>query len=273
MANFPTTLPSFTVTSGSETLNGAAGGLGLSGLLNSFEGEITAIGTKLGTGATTPVANTLFFGTGVGTSAWQTLTSAQLLATISDETGTGALVFANSPTIVTPTIASFTNAQHDHSNAAGGGQITGSTGLVNSTVTASKLATGATVASVATSETTTSTTYADLTTTTDSVTVTVGANGLALISIMSAVADSITLALVFVSVAVSGASTVAASDANGFEFQNVTANGTNQLGVTYILTGLTPGSTTFKMKYRVQTGGSGAGTGTFSNRRISVVPL
>jgi hypothetical protein len=39
-------------------------------------------------------------------------------------TGTGTqLVASQSPTIVTPTIASFTNAQHDHSNAAGGGQI------------------------------------------------------------------------------------------------------------------------------------------------------
>src|ERR1043166_3901454 len=36
-------------------------------------------------------------------------------------TGTGVIVFQQSPTIVTPTIASFTNAQHTHQNAAGGG--------------------------------------------------------------------------------------------------------------------------------------------------------
>lgn len=41
-------------------------------------------------------------------------------------TGSGSLVLASSPTIVTPTIASFTNAQHNHSNAAGGGQIANS---------------------------------------------------------------------------------------------------------------------------------------------------
>ncbi len=35
-------------------------------------------------------------------------------------TGTGNVVRATSPTIVTPTIADFTNAPHDHSNAAGG---------------------------------------------------------------------------------------------------------------------------------------------------------
>lgn len=40
-------------------------------------------------------------------------------------TGTGNAVRANSPTIVTPTIASFTNAQHNHQNAAGGGTLDG----------------------------------------------------------------------------------------------------------------------------------------------------
>lgn len=51
-------------------------------------------------------------------------TSAQLAGVLSDETGTGSAVFGSSPTIVTPTIASFTNAQHNHTNAAGGGQLT-----------------------------------------------------------------------------------------------------------------------------------------------------
>lgn len=39
-------------------------------------------------------------------------------------TGTGDLVRATSPTIVTPVIASFATAQHDHEDAAGGGQLT-----------------------------------------------------------------------------------------------------------------------------------------------------
>jgi len=38
------------------------------------------------------------------------------------------LTGVSSPTLLTPTIASFTNAQHDHSNAAGGGQI-GNSGI------------------------------------------------------------------------------------------------------------------------------------------------
>jgi len=53
-------------------------------------------------------------------------TSAQLATAISDETGSGLLVFGTSPTIVTPTIASFTNAAHNHSNATGGGNLTNS---------------------------------------------------------------------------------------------------------------------------------------------------
>lgn len=50
-------------------------------------------------------------------------TSAQLASVLSDETGTGAAVFGTSPTIVTPTIASFANATHSHANSAGGGQL------------------------------------------------------------------------------------------------------------------------------------------------------
>lgn len=39
------------------------------------------------------------------------------------ETGSGAIVRTTSPTLVTPTIGDFTNAQHNHQNAAGGGQL------------------------------------------------------------------------------------------------------------------------------------------------------
>lgn len=56
-----------------------------------------------------------------------TPSSANLAAALTDETGfsSGALaVFSKSPTIETPTIASFTNATHNHTNAAGGGTLT-----------------------------------------------------------------------------------------------------------------------------------------------------
>jgi hypothetical protein len=54
-------------------------------------------------------------------------TSANLAAAITDETGSaagGVLVFNKSPAILTPTIADFSNATHNHTNAAGGGQLT-----------------------------------------------------------------------------------------------------------------------------------------------------
>jgi hypothetical protein len=58
-------------------------------------------------------------------SVFASTTSAQLATLLSDETGSGANVFATSPTIVTPTIASLTNMQHTHLNAAGGGVLAG----------------------------------------------------------------------------------------------------------------------------------------------------
>lgn len=53
-------------------------------------------------------------------------TSAKLRGLLGDETGTGAAVFGDSPTILTPTIASFINANHSHQDAAGGGTLDGS---------------------------------------------------------------------------------------------------------------------------------------------------
>lgn len=56
-------------------------------------------------------------------SAFAATTSAELAGIISDETGGGSLVFANSPTLNAPTIADFTNANHNHFDADSGGQI------------------------------------------------------------------------------------------------------------------------------------------------------
>lgn len=136
----------------------------------------------------------------------------------------------------------------------------------DSAVTPSKLATGAGTAKVATGETTTSTSYTDLTTTTDAVIVTIGDNGLALISISAYISNTGT-AETFVGVAVSGASTVSASDADALDLNSV--NTTNfRASSVFLMTGLNAGSTTFKMKYRTT-----ANTATFKNRVISVVPL
>ncbi len=52
--------------------------------------------------------------------------SAGLASALSDETGSaggGLAVFSKSPTVETPTIASFANSAHDHADAAGGGAV------------------------------------------------------------------------------------------------------------------------------------------------------
>jgi len=52
------------------------------------------------------------------------------LSDVTAKTGTGTIVVMDtSPTIVTPTITSFINATHDHTNAAGGGTLLSTTAL------------------------------------------------------------------------------------------------------------------------------------------------
>jgi hypothetical protein len=72
------------------------------------------------------------------------------------------------------------------------------------------------------------------------------------------------------SFAVSGASTIAVSDNWGIYWSGAAANNSNRWGVARRVTGLTPGSNTFTMKYA--SGGSGA-TSTFARRELIVMPL
>lgn len=125
-----------------------------------------------------------------------------------------------------------------------------------------------TKATVATSETTTSTSYTDLTTTTDQVTVAVGSSGKALVFIQAQVSNSAGGNYGWVGVALSGANTASATNEYAFQSVSSGANVQLQTSLPILLTGLTPGVTTFKMKYKVS-----AGTGTFVNRSISVIPL
>lgn len=61
-----------------------------------------------------------------GDNATTSFASSSLFSSLSDPSGTGFVVFNSSPTIVTPTIASFANANHNHTNSAGGGTLTSS---------------------------------------------------------------------------------------------------------------------------------------------------
>lgn len=139
-------------------------------------------------------------------------------------------------------------------------------------VTANKLATGATGAFITASETTTSTSYADLSTV-QSVTVTVGANGLLLVGYAANMKNDTANAFCMAAPALTGANTDTASDNYAAKYQAYTANAEYRIGGTKLYGGLAAGSTTVTLKFHVQTGGGGAGTGTFSNRELWAVPL
>lgn len=74
----------------------------------------------------------------------------------------------------------------------------------------------------------------------------------------------------WISFEISGASSQEAADTYAVQL-HVTSTGGDQwrAGATFGLDTLTPGLNTFTMKYRVST----SGTGTFSSRKISVIPL
>jgi hypothetical protein len=162
MANFPTSLDT-----GSSLPTPAAGNNTNSPSHASLHGSenaaIIATETKLGIGATTPAANQLLVGTGAGTSAWQGLTSAQLLAILSDETGSGSAVFATSPTLVTPKVDTINENTPGNGTTIGGVNIKSSAittassvptaALQDSSVTSAKVAVGVVVQVAVTSYT------------------------------------------------------------------------------------------------------------------------
>ena len=109
---------------------------------------------------------------------------------------------------------------------------------------------------VATSETTTSTSYTDLATAGPAITVTTGTTAVIAITCDFSVSPADRGRI---GVAVSGASTVAASDAKSLNSAGAVTGATKVIR----LTGLTAGSNTFTLKYLV-----GSGTGPFLNREI-----
>jgi hypothetical protein len=153
MSSFPTSLPAAGTASATATLAAA----GHTALHNNHSDEIRALATKVGTGSATSTSGTVLRGNGAGTSTWgQVALTTDVTGTLpvanggtgtTSTTGSGSVVFGTaptisgasltgSPTITTPTIASFVNANHDHSNSAGGGSLgnTTATSLTTNTI-------------------------------------------------------------------------------------------------------------------------------------------
>ena len=86
-----------------DHLTGGIGQLTIAGNLTTTGAYNLTLATTANTSLTLPTSGTLTT-TANNLSAFAATTSAQLLSVISDETGTGKLVFATSPTLVTPTI-------------------------------------------------------------------------------------------------------------------------------------------------------------------------
>jgi hypothetical protein len=117
-------------------------------------------------------------------------------------------------------------------------------------------------------QSTASTTYVDLSTVTE-VTVTTGTSALCVWH--SAANNATSNAGIYVSVAVSGATTVAASDTISCLIQMPTSASSGlyiPMSSGHIFTGLTAGSNTFTIKYRTS-----SGTAFFNTRGIQVVAL
>lgn len=120
---------------------------------------------------------------------------------------------------------------------------------------------------VSTSNTTASTTYVDLATSGPSVTLETGT--VALVTISATIGEPVNDAgAAFASFAVSGATTIAAADGNAvtINFTNIAQSPFGTFSRTFRLTGLTAGSNTFSMRYRIASGTSVA----FSERSITV---
>ena len=126
--------------------------------------------------------------------------------------------------------------------------------------------TSPTDATINTGQTTSSLSFTDLATVGPAVTVTIGSTGKALVAIYSSLFNT-TNNYALAGYAVSGASTVAASDLAALQHGDSVAI---RAGATLLQTGLTVGSNTFTMKYRKD---AGAGVADFTGRRILVTPL
>lgn len=121
-------------------------------------------------------------------------------------------------------------------------------------------------AEVATAETTASTSYADLATVGPSVTLTTGT--MVIVGFGAQMSDDTATTSGQASVAVSGATTIAASDTYQLRYEFPSTANINIRDSVMTLIPVNAGSNTFKLQYKVS-----GGTGTFQRRAIQVLSL
>lgn len=130
--------------------------------------------------------------------------------------------------------------------------------------------TGAQSSNIVNTEATTSTTYVSLTTP-QSVTVIVGSSGMVNLHTFMWLTNNAAggnTVYNYAAVELSGANTVAANDNLAAVTSLIATGGYASMGLSTVLTGLTPGSTTFTHKFRTS-----AGNVSLQFRRLSVTPL
>jgi hypothetical protein len=132
------------------------------------------------------------------------------------------------------------------------------------TIVSASGASGSASATLAGSDTTTVASYTDLGAIGPAVTVTVPSSGNVLVTITAFMSNGASSGG-YMSFQVDATT---ATDATSLHFDNTTANYSFQGSASYVVSDLTAGSHTFTAKYR-----SGAGTETFANRSIIVIPL
>lgn len=146
----------------------------------------------------------------------------------------------------------------------GPAKVTGNSQLLVSTAANAIAARSVGSAYVGTAQTTTSTTYTNLTTSGPAVTVTTGTLATVFLSALCFNGSAETC---FMDFEITGATARAAADSSAFINESASVN--NQMQATMMTqVATTPGSNTFTAKYRVN-----AGTGTWQDRRLSVLPF
>jgi hypothetical protein len=119
---------------------------------------------------------------------------------------------------------------------------------------------------VSTSESTSTTTYTDLATVGPAVSVNCGPK--AIVMVTARVSNNTVNSASYASYTISGATSRAATDAEGLEDDGRAASNTIRMTAASLATGLTTGVNIFTMKYR-----AGSNTSTFSDRQIIVIPF